>query len=346
LLEPSGDIVLNVCNGLWTLQALKHKETYEEITRLDDAMLIEYEQFESVLEARLVGASSSQNVSLRIAVEQMNNNERDNFETTCSTKRVALLTKHTWAFRQLLYMQQIVLSQLDVPTFVEPTIELSKLQIHSNVCKYLHSAFYIRSRMGLEPHESMLRNQLRRLEKDREESLCSKSISPIVPSSNMMSNSPIPQSSASYRFSSNPPQQQTLPPPMPMDQQQPQYILQPQPVHAAMMDYPTMQQQQQQLQSFAQPPTSYNMYPHSGGFVQQQQPQQPFYYSQQPQSQPPGMMMMMSQPQVPPPPHMMQQQQFIAPPFGQMAPPTQQTLYPQQTPPSTQNHQYPYYHQQ
>lgn len=330
---------------MWTLQALKHKETSEELKRLDEAMLAEYEQFESVLEARLSGASSNQNVSLRIAVEQMNNNERENFETTCSTKRIGLLTKHTWAFRQLLHMQQIVLLQLDVPTFIEPTIDLSTLQIHSNVCKYLHSAFYIRSRMGLEPHESMLHNQLKRLEKERDEPPRAKSISPIPPSGNtMMTHSPIPNPSVSYQFGSNP-QQKTLPPPMPMDQQQPQYILQPQPVHAApIMDYPMQQQP-----SFGQPPSPYGVYSQPGVFVQQLQPQQPFYYAQQQQQ--PGMMMMMNQQQLPPPSHMMQQQQqqpFVAPGYGQMAPPPQQQpLYPpQQQQQPTQNPQYPYYHQQ
>lgn len=388
LLEPSGNTVLEVCHGLWTLQALKHKETSDELEELDNIMFAEHEQFEGVLEARLSGASSNDNITLKAAVEQMNRNERNSFQSTCSTKRLTLLQKIAWEFRRILYIQQIILSQLNVPGFTSndnhtkggddddgsssTTVDTAALQLQSLVCKYLHSAFYIRNRMGTAPHESMLRSQLKRLEKERNDptssspKVASSSAGgqppPPPPSGMMMSNgnpqttsSPIPPSSGtSYDFAY---QQHQIPQPvMAMAGTQPsQYMLQPQlapPGGQSMMTVPPMDYQMHQSylpqpmqpQYVQQPPSMYQ-----AGYVVQQQPgvlqQQPQYYY--PPQQAPGMMMMNPQQQQQQSGIVMQQQQYM-PGYGQ--PPSmqlgQQQMY-QQPPqmPNAQQQQYPYYQQ-
>jgi hypothetical protein len=111
LLNPPGNIVLQVCHGLWTLQALKHKESCSAISMLDKTMLAEHETFEANLEARLSVAGAS---VMSAAVQQMNQNERNSFQSNCSAQRQNVLTKTAWESRQLLHTQQAALFQLDV----------------------------------------------------------------------------------------------------------------------------------------------------------------------------------------------------------------------------------------
>lgn len=57
---------------------------------------------------------------------------------------------------QLLVQQHQILTYAGVPGFNGPTIDPSALYIQSCVCSFLHSAFYLRSRIGDKQHISML----------------------------------------------------------------------------------------------------------------------------------------------------------------------------------------------
>lgn len=162
LLSLSGSLLLDICRGLWTLTALKEKEAKVSIDMLDKTMLTESERLDANLEARLSVAGAAFG-----AVQQMNNSERQAFQSTCSQQRQSLLSGIAWEFRQLLCVQQQVLTKLDVPGFEGPTVDTSAIQLQSSICSFLHSAFYLRKRIGDVPHEGMLKSQAERLRRDR-----------------------------------------------------------------------------------------------------------------------------------------------------------------------------------
>jgi hypothetical protein len=162
LLSSSGSLLLDICRGLWTLTALKEKEAKVSIDMLDKTMLTESERLDANLEARLSVAGAAFG-----AVQQMNNSERQAFQSTCSQQRQSLLSGIAWEFRQLLCVQQQVLTKLDVPGFDGPTVDTSTIQLQSNICSFLHSAFYLRKRISDVPHEGMLKSQAERLRRDR-----------------------------------------------------------------------------------------------------------------------------------------------------------------------------------
>jgi hypothetical protein len=50
-------------------------------------------------------------------------------------------------------------------------VDASALKLQSQICMYLHSAFYLRKRIGDAPHVSMLEKQAIRLDKELEQML-------------------------------------------------------------------------------------------------------------------------------------------------------------------------------
>jgi hypothetical protein len=122
----------------------------------------DHESLEASHDARLAvaGAASA-------AVQFMNDNERKGFEESCSQRRQAVLSEYAWEFRNLLCVQQTILSKLGVPGFDEPTVNAHTLEFQSNVCSLLHTAFFLRKNLGEERHNKMLESQRDRLEKDR-----------------------------------------------------------------------------------------------------------------------------------------------------------------------------------
>lgn len=317
LLSPSGGIVLEVCRGLWMLQALKELTSREDIQALDKSLLVQHERLEGELDARLsVTAAGS---AVANAVAQMNERERHNFQLQAAQQRQQVLTQSTWDLRQLLCWQQQALAKLQVPGFEEgPTsIDEESLQLQSQICQYLHSAFYIRNRMGSEPHETMLKSQLKKLLRDQQEGGVGSSRN--SPKMSRLSPIPPPPSFNNSNMSN-------MMMPMPMQQLPPQYNA-----------YPPQQQQQQLMQPQLQPmlmgmpPQQYNAY-----HAQQQHQQGMMMYGQQ---QPPPMMMMHQQQLQQQQPYIMQQQQqqhLQLPPL----PPNQPQPPPYGGPP-----QYPYYQQ-
>lgn len=301
LLSPSGGVVLEVCRALWTLQALKEQESWESIVALDKSLVAEHERLESELDARLSIAGAVSN-----AVSQMNQRERHNFQINAGQQRQHVLNQSAWSFRQLLCWQQQALATLDVPGFEEgPTVDAAALQLQSQICQYLHSAFYIRNRMGSEPHETMLRSQLKKLQKEQEGCRSPKQASTTNSVPMVRQHSPLPP--PSYNSHNI--------------------------MTGGNLMMPIMQPQQQHLQQQQQ--TSYNPYPPQQQPPLQQQPMMMGMHTYAPQG-------MLYGQQQQPPMMMMQQQQLYLPPQLPLPPlPPSQP----QPPPYGGQPQYPYYQQ-
>jgi hypothetical protein len=246
LLSPSGGVVLEVCRALWVLQGLFEKSNYETFQSMYTQFNSEHERMELELDARLSVAATG----MSDTVVLMNDRERHIFQHQACQKQQQIVNQSAWSFRQLLYLQQVVLSKLDVPGFEDgATVDVESLQLQSYVCQYLHSAFYIRNRMGREPHESMLRSQLKKLLREQEQQQTGGQ-SPKMNSQSIRTSSPM------IRYSPIPPTMQ--------QQQQQQYnnantnATAPMiPQMSAQLYNKSYQQQQQQLaypQQLYQPP--------------------------------------------------------------------------------------------
>ena len=99
------------------------------------------------------------------AVQEANARERVSFQKQAAAQRQQILSSSAWGFRKLLYTQQILLSSIRLPGFDGPTVDGSSIAFQSNVCSILHSAFYLRAKVGEASHAKMLRNQVDTLEK-------------------------------------------------------------------------------------------------------------------------------------------------------------------------------------
>ena len=319
LLSPSGGIVLEICRALWMIHGLFEQSQYDTFYTFDTKLQNEHERLESELEARLSVAGTG----MSEAVTLMNERERTIFHHQANQQRQQLVNQSAWAFRQLLYLQQVVLCKLDMPGFEDgPTVDAESLLLQSYVCQYIHSAFYIRNRMGSEPHESMLRSQLKKLIREQEQQQ-QRGLSPKI--------NPVTTASASPMLlpTSQHPQQYTATPMIPQLHNQP---------------YNAYQQQQQQVypqqQMQTQPMMAMTM---ANGMPQQQQyplttammySQHPMMTQQQQQSQ---FMLPQQQPSYIP---MAQQQQYGQQPQLPLPPPQYSSGV--QQPPM----QYPPYYQQ
>lgn len=235
---------MDTCRALWALQAMKEKKTAQSIDSFDTAMKEELRKLEASLEARLAVVADEQ---IKVGVSTMNELQRRAFQSTCSQQRQNLLTAIAWEFRQLLAVQQLVLTKLQVPTFDGPTVDPNLLELQARVCSYLHSAFYLRNRVGEEPHVNMLKGHIKALQRELDASVTNPPIS--LPYGGM-------------------PSSQTV--------QVPQYPL------AMYADY----SQQQQPSPPPPPPQLVNMAPHYPGLVGHGQlpPPPPSYGNQPPYS--------------------------------------------------------------
>jgi hypothetical protein len=278
LLKPSGAALLQVCRALWTMTALMEEHAVKSMDRMDASLVEEYDKLEATLDTRLAVAGAA-----RSAVVQMNDKERDSFQQACQQQRLAHSTKLAWEYRQLLCVQQQLLTHMNVPGFDGPTVDAAALDLQARICSFLHSAFYLRNRIGEDPHRAMLKSQSERLKKLLDDP--KRAVSPIPPSllqqlpSTINNNYP-PLLASGY------PQQQGggyAPPPPP-----PLMGVMPQPMLAAYQ-----QQQQQQHHYGGMPPPSmvyqgqgqpppmgqpYGQQPPHPQQQQQQPPQHPYYY--------------------------------------------------------------------
>jgi hypothetical protein len=173
------------------------------------------------------------------AVRQINNSEEQSFQDNCNQQRLQLLSSIAWDVRQLLWVQQQLLTKLQIPGFQGTSVDASELEFQARICSYLHSAFFLRQRIGQGAHVNMLKSQQERLQQMMEDK-------PQVVG--MLS----PARGGTGRLSPARPGQRTLTPPPPSMQQQQSF------------------QQQQQAYNMAPPPP-----PPPPGYYNQGQQQQP-----------------------------------------------------------------------
>jgi tetratricopeptide (TPR) repeat protein len=159
LLEPTGPVLLEVCRACWTMSALTEEQSSNALARLDESVKDELAKLNGRLEERLSVSGAAE-----AAVRHMNDTERQAFETSCNQQRNTLLHNQAWNFRQLLWIQQQLLSKLNVPGFeMGATVDETSLKYQANICSYLHSAFYLRKRIGAHAHQKMLKTHADRL---------------------------------------------------------------------------------------------------------------------------------------------------------------------------------------
>jgi hypothetical protein len=319
------------------IHGLFEQSQYDTFNAMDTKFQNESDRLESELEARLSVAGTG----MAHAVSAMNERERTIFHHQANQQRQQLVNQSAWAFRQLLYLQQVVLCKLDVPGFEDgPTVDAESLLLQSYICQYIHSAFYIRHRMGSEPHESMLRSQLKKLLREQEQQ-----------QQQIGSHSP-----KLTTLSTNPSMNRNSPMLLPTSQQPPQYNTNtPLIPEAHNPSYQNAYQLQTQPPQLYQQPSSQLMMMMPNAMSSVQYPATAtgtmmFTQQQQQQQQPPMMM-------IPPPSQsFLPQQQYLLPPpppahISSPPPPSQYggiqhppPLPGQQPPPPPM--QYPPYYQQ
>lgn len=258
-----GTVILELCRALWTLQALCEQKHQKRIDAFDKKALEEYSALESELEARLSVAGAA-----ALAVQTMNEGEKSELQNRIGQERQKIINEFAWDLRKTLFRQQRVLQVLKMPSFEEgPTVDNQQIYQQSQVCKYLHSAFYIRSRMGAAPHGKMLVSQMEKLQKTPNAPL-----SPVPPHPN----SPVPPQQQFHQQTHLPPPANFNYPPPPMQPQMMPYGY----GHGMMnpnMGRPPMQQQQMPPNQQQPPPPPM---PYSNTNQQQGPPYPPPYYQQ------------------------------------------------------------------
>lgn len=159
LLEPNtGNTTLQVCRGLWMLTALTEDQTNKKLKRIDEELREDNKKIRARLDERLSVAGAAET-----AVRTMNEIEIAGFENSCNQQRQTVLNEIAWDFRKLLWVQQQFLTKLKIPGFRGPTVDASELDYQSRICSYLHSAFFLRQRIGESAHTTMMKSQEKRL---------------------------------------------------------------------------------------------------------------------------------------------------------------------------------------
>ena len=268
LLEPNiGNVTLQVCRGLWMLTALKEDQSTKALGRLDEEVREEFKKIRARLDERLSVAGAAE-----AAVRTMNESELHAFENSCNQQRRKSLDEIAWDFRKLLWVQQQFLTKLKVPGFRGPTVDAMELQYQSRVCTYLHSAFFLRQRIGEKAHSTMMKSQEKRLIDLKENPR------PVVPGVRSRSPSPVPPSMRSPTRTHN----SSLPPMMGRTSPVPPGIVRhsPTPIHAGVSQQYQMQPQQLyshiQHQMQVQHPSGVVLPPNYNPTMHVQQQQQPY----------------------------------------------------------------------
>ena len=332
LLEPTGSTILHVSRGLWMMTALKEHQAQKTLKELDESIKEEVEVLRARLDERLSVAGAAAD-----AVRSINQTERQGFENSCNEQRKKVLNDIAWEFRQLLWVQQQFLTKLKIPGFNGCTIDPSELEFQARVCSCLHSAFFLRKRIGEDAHLKMLKSQETRLIQLTQDQ-------PMVVDG---STSPAPtggRRKKPSRFSPKQPNMGRLSPPpagglsptrnspVPQYASQPVHLQTPAPVYPPTQVYNPQMQVPQMM--------SHNMQQYGGGIPQGvvYPPQHPLaqqqYQQLMQQHQQQNMQQMMMQPggqqmQMMPPGYPQQQQQQYPPQYN----PQQQQQQPPQNPP-------------
>ena len=154
-----GSALLELCHACWMMTALKEEEYVKANEALEKKIANDTETLESNLATRASVAGGAM-----AAVQQANEQERNQFYMQCSVQREQLLAFSAWEFRKLLYTQQIILTNAKLPYFDGPTVDSASINAQAKVCSILHSAFYLRDRVGEENHMKMITKQFENLQ--------------------------------------------------------------------------------------------------------------------------------------------------------------------------------------
>lgn len=160
--KENGNLILEVCKGCWVMTALKEQETVKVIQQFEPQMRSELDLLESKLAARLSVAGPA-----LVAVQQINDNERNEVMATWNQRQQQLLDNIAWEFRKLLAMQQNILTAAKLPGFYGATVEAPAIVMQSKICSVMHSAFFLRTRVGEAAHATMLSNLEDKLSKEK-----------------------------------------------------------------------------------------------------------------------------------------------------------------------------------
>lgn len=217
LLEPSGGVALQVCRGLWMWTLLQEQQSQRLGKRKDESIMEEYRQLQARLDERLSVAGAAE-----AAVRTMNQQELHAFHIKAQQERRELWNKLAWEARQLQWACQLVLNKLRIPSFVQDmtstnnnvttanttfhgtTTDDYQVQQQARVCSYLHSAFFLRKRIGDKAHHTMLKSQQERLKQFIAQNAATRTLTPPPPP---------PPHLAAMQYP--PPQMTSLPPPPP-----------------------------------------------------------------------------------------------------------------------------------
>jgi len=155
-----GSVLLELCHACWMMTALKEEEMTKAQESFEKKFIADKEAMEIDLDARTSVAGGA-----LAAVKQANEKERNSFNAQSESQREQLLSSSAWEFRKLLHMQQIMLTSSKLPGFEGPTVDSALILFQSKVCSVMHSAFYLRTRVGESSHVNMLNKQLESLKK-------------------------------------------------------------------------------------------------------------------------------------------------------------------------------------
>ena len=155
-----GSAVLDLCHACWMMTAVKEEEATRAQESIEKKILAGREALEADLDTRASVAGSA-----IAAVRQANERERSVFDTQCDAQRNQMLASIAWEFRKLLYTQQIILTNANIPGFDGPTVDFAVIALQSKMCSVMHSAFFLRARVGEASHANMLNKQLESLKK-------------------------------------------------------------------------------------------------------------------------------------------------------------------------------------
>ena len=226
---------------------LQEQAAHKARTKLVDTMTQDYQELQIRLDERLSVAGAAE-----AAVRMMNDQERLAFETKAQEDHRALWSQLAWEARQLHWASQQVLHKLRMPGFIDDsnqvagtTVDDAEVQNQARVCSYLHSAFFLRKRIGDKAHDTMLMSQVERLKLYVAQQAAARmeSLTPPPPPSSM----------------AMPVMQQAIPPPPPPYGMPPPQM--PQMYPQQQVNYPPMGYPQQQ--QYPPPPSNYpNNPPH------------------------------------------------------------------------------------
>lgn len=152
--DMNGSIVLEICRGCWALYYLLNTKANTALSRLDLQMTQELEALDSNLTVR---HSVAIGTPAEAAVKQTNEMERAEFIHQCNIRRHMVLDQNAWDFRYLLATQQQILTKAKVPHFNGISVDYNVITSQARVCSVLHSAFYVRNKVGEEMHVKPLK---------------------------------------------------------------------------------------------------------------------------------------------------------------------------------------------